>query len=202
MYYLVDINFSEVEKSAVLEEEPIDECELNLDWETGDSMSKQREIGHLFAEVSENYGTILRDIFINDFSGVILNRKCIDILKSIGVSNLEEFPLTIKDNNTGKEITNYSMYNIIGILSCVDKQNSEFEYDESTPDQVHWFDKLVIDTKKIDAFNKKLGKNGPIKIFRMAERFYTIIVHEDVKNAIEKEGLTGWTFTRTDKYKG
>lgn len=201
MYYVLEIDLDNLDNYAYLKSTPLDDPDKDrLDWKTGESLLNQRPVFPLSAETSEENGSKLKDVFPNRFEGIILNKRCIDLLKSIGVNNLEEFQLSIIDHATGEKINAYSIYNIIGKISCLDKDASVFEESTITPGQCEEFEKLVIDESKVDEYQKNLGEKGPLKIFRLEESTFLVIAHEDVKTAIEKANITGWVFTETSLY--
>lgn len=203
MYYVVQIDLDDLDNYAYLTDTPEDDLDKDrLDWETGESLSNQRPVLQLNTITSEEEGNKLKDIFPNEFQGIILNKRCIELLKSIGVNNLEEFPLTIINHGTDEEINEYCMYNIIGSVPCLDKAASIFVESTITPGQYEDFEKLTIDGNKVNEYQKNIGEQGPLKIFRMEESVFLVIAHEDVKTAIEEAGISGWVFTETSLYQG
>lgn len=104
------------------------------------------------------------------------------LFKKFGIENVQFFKVKIK-SSLG-EIDDYKLINITDKLDCVDFDLSELEL---FPDgDIERIIKLVIDINKVP-INKKIF---------LLDKYPTqvIIVHDDLRQAIEEEGLTGFTF--------
>ena len=202
-YYVVEIDLKNLTDYAYLKTRPESDTEGDfLSWETGEPLSKQRPVGRFTATTSEQHGSKLRDILPNRFRGIILSERCLSALKSAGVNNLEEFPLSITDQATGDVIDGYRICNLVGHIACVDREASEYEESSLVPGQLEEFDELVLDTDEIDQHNVRRGKRGPLKLFRLSENLHIVIADEDVKKTVADAGLQGWRFTETSRWSG
>jgi hypothetical protein len=117
----------------------------------------------------------------------LMSIELINALQSAGVDNLQIFNTILSDSNTGIEYDQYKAINIVGVVSATDIQKSEsanLGLDNSGMIDT-FFHKLVIDESKIP---------GEIRMFRLAERVSEIIVHQSVRDAIEKAGITDIEF--------
>jgi hypothetical protein len=98
-------------------------------------------------------------------------------LKDAGVDNLQFFPAIIHDPESGKSYTNYKTFNLVGLVSAADMSKSEGESLTGGPPLIDvFFTKLVLDE----------SKTHNILMFRLAEAPSTILVHQSVKDYLEK----------------
>ncbi len=84
----------------------------------------------------------------------------------------------------------YWLANIIGLMDCIDEEESIGEYDDYL-EEYDW-ESLVIDPKKTDG----------AKIFRPHGEQMLIIIDETIKEAIESAGLEGIRLRNTRDYDG
>lgn len=112
--------------------------------------------------------------------------KVENLFKSLKIDNVQFFDVTIK--SSGGEVKEYKIFNITDKFDCTDLNLSELELFDSG--NMRSIEKLVIDPDKIPIARKifLLGRNTD----------QVIIIHDDLKHAIEKEGLTGFVFIDLD----
>jgi hypothetical protein len=113
-------------------------------------------------------------------------------LRSAGVDNLQTFRAVIKDPTSGKEHTDYSAVNIIGVVSAADRDKSKAMAGLDSPMIDAVFESLVIDETK----------TGGALMFRLAEAVNAIVVHEQVKQKIEAEKIPGMRFYEPGEWSG
>ena len=118
-----------------------------------------------------------------------------DLLKALsdaGVDNLETFRAVLRDPFSNKDLKNYKAVNIVGVVSAADADKSE-RMDGSDSEMIDVdFSSLVIDE----------SRTGGALMFRLAEAVNAIVVHEKVKNAIEKRGIPGMIFYGPGEWAG
>jgi len=132
---------------------------------------------------------IMTDLLtIYEISGLVLSERFRTFLEEQGVTNIQYFDLTIEEIQTEKTYTNYKVANLLDLVPCIDKEQSELIYDEEEIDEV---DKLVLDEACIPA-DKKL--------FRVEELPLLVLVKDSLKQAIEEAGITGCVFMHPDDY--
>jgi hypothetical protein len=109
-----------------------------------------------------------------------------NLFRELEINNVQFFDVTIR-SSIG-EINEYKILNITDKFDCVDFDLSELVL--FSDGDIQRIKKLVIDSAKIP-----LAK----KIF-LLDKYPTqvIIVHDDLKQSIEKEGLTGFTFFKLE----
>ena len=105
-------------------------------------------------------------------------------LTAAGVDNIQSFDAVLVNPETGQRYANYKAYNIVGLVACADMGASERM---ATTDSVIGdvdFRSLVIDERK----------TGGALLFRLAENVSAIVVHAQVRRAIEASGIPGFVF--------
>lgn len=125
---------------------------------------------------------------IHEASGFkLFSRKFIDILTGLGVSNIEYLPAEVTDVRTAQKV-DYSVANILGRLSALDEDESDFVF--SSSGKLMGVNSIVFDEKKIEGH----------KIFMLGEIPLLIVAHKSIKEAVEEHGLTGFVFLAQDEY--
>lgn len=119
-------------------------------------------------------------------SGYLFSEHFIELLKKLNVYNIQYFDAKVTFEPTGLQLP-YKAANIIGIVSGLDLDNSEVEFD----------DNIIIDIESM-CFDE--NKMQGLKIFRLQESIMHIVVHRSIKEAIEAAGLTGFMFVTDDEY--
>lgn len=113
-------------------------------------------------------------------------------LRAAGVHNIEYFDAVLKDPDNGREYTDYKAYNIVGLVACADMTASRL-MDSNESDLLDMdFESLVIDE----------SRTGGALLFRLAENVSAIVVHEQVKRAIEDSGIPGFVFYGPGEWSG
>ena len=116
----------------------------------------------------------------------LASKKVKDLFEKEGVQNVQFFDVVIKTSL--ENIDTYSILNITDKIDCVNINAS---------DLMLFPNGFVRRTKKLVLEESKIPKEK--KIF-LLEKYPSqmIIVHDDLKNAINEEGLTGFTFVNLD----
>jgi|SRR5882762_2759105 len=122
----------------------------------------------------------------------VIRDDVIEVLRGVGVDNIQYFDAVLKDPSTGKEHANYKAYNIVGVVACADMQASELMGTSNSSMLDVDFHALVIDE----------AKTGGLLLFRLAEKVSAIVVHEKVKLSIEASGIPGFVFYGPGEWSG
>ena len=122
-------------------------------------------------------------VSVNNAGSLFLgSNKVEDLFTSLKIDNVQFFDVRIK-SSIG-EVTNYKIFNITDKFDCVDFSKSELTLFDSG--NIERIKKLVLDPNKIPF---------PRKIFLLGRKTsQIIIIHDDLRQAIEEEGLTGFVF--------
>ncbi len=99
-------------------------------------------------------------------------------LRECGVDNLDEYEVELTNPLTKERHTNYKAINIIGLVSAADLAKSDFKAHGRPLIDVD-FDSLTIDP----------AKTGDLLLFRLAECVSGIVVHEKVREHVDRRGI-------------
>ena len=109
----------------------------------------------------------------------MMSQLMIDVLEGCGVDNIQLFPVILKNKERNLILENYKAVNIIGVIEAADMKNSDYIDMGGTGKVAVGFRNLVVDEEKA---------KGAL-MFRLAESLSTVLIHEKLKEAIEKCGL-------------
>lgn len=118
----------------------------------------------------------------------VVSNRFVDLLTSMGVSNIELYPVIIRNAHTKVEWDGYSLFNVIGLLNAADLESSVGEVLFENEKGVDWiaFDELVLSRNRTHNFN----------LFRLANNPEILLIHGSVLSMlIEKAPFNGWGFT-------
>jgi hypothetical protein len=114
-----------------------------------------------------------------------------DILTRSGADNVEYFPAQVVDTVTNSA-RSYWAANVLGLVSAMDKSQSEFMPARRHPVAVRSIDKLVLDESRCADFH----------IFRLAEYDMLVVVSERVVKSVEQAQLQGIVLLRPEDWDG
>ena len=144
----------------------------------------------VFEETLSKDGGKMADLLIHDFAGLLFSPKLRKLFEDLGVTNIEYFDCKVKDVKKNKVHENYKIANIVGLVECIDMKKSEMKLaDPEDPDS------KILSARNI-VLKKKIPSN--LKIFRTKYLTRLILIHDDVKNAIEERGITGCSIAASD----
>ncbi|MFP2962238.1 imm11 family protein [Myxococcus sp. 1LA] len=119
---------------------------------------------------------------------MVVSDRFVEALRSVGVDNVDFYPAQLVDEASGKVTPGYQAANVVGLIACVDAAQSVYTLMPGLPEGrgipkngIFEFKSMHLDYTKVHG----------AKIFRLFETTSTIIVHESVRDAIEKAGLRG-----------
>lgn len=108
----------------------------------------------------------------------LMSPKLVDALKSVGVENIQVFPVEIKDAETEELVeVPYFFVNVVGVVACADLSAS----DSAPLGDGYYFHKLKINEKD----------TNDLLMFRLAESHLEIIVEEKVAKVINSGEFKG-----------
>jgi hypothetical protein len=124
----------------------------------------------------------LKDFQPNTLRLVIVSPRARAVIDSFSPGNLEYLPVDIRDHGNNVVGPGHAILNPLGTVPAIDLPRSEVRMDVFFPDRIDRVYKLALDRNAIpeDAV-----------IFRCARKGTLILVRQDLKEAIEKAGLTG-----------
>lgn len=113
------------------------------------------------------------------------------ILDGLLIDNIQYFAAKVTSQDTKEPCrTKYWLANVIGLLDCIDHEQSDGKYDEDL-EQYEW-KSFVVDPRRA------MG----VKVFRPLDERQLIVVEESVKEAIEAAQLVGIRLRNTRDFDG
>jgi hypothetical protein len=137
----------------------------------------------------ESQGPLLDYVWAT-FRGTILSSGFKSVLDQVGIDNIDYYPVRIVNEITDEIARDYYAANIIGVISCMDKEKSKYTVFPAIPDKISSIEELHLDYAKIH--NER--------IFRLSERIVLILVDESVKAAVTRAELKGAKFVPAENY--
>lgn len=126
------------------------------------------------------------------FLGVppILSDKLLDVLRGVGVSNLDTYEAVIQSADGAVSLKGYKAFNLIGLVAAANLAQTRFAPDNESRFMDASIDGLVLDPAKIQG----------LRMFRLAENTSAIIVHRSVKAAVEAAGIPHVNFVKPSDF--
>lgn len=126
----------------------------------------------------------LTDNLLMTGPGRVFSDRLVALLTDLGVGNLQTFPCRIRNLVTGETRDGFRAVNVVGKIACIDRARSEVEDFGDGSGRILIWDYLTLDETRI---------RGQ-KLFVLAEMPVQLVVHREIKAAIEAAGLTGMEF--------
>lgn len=140
---------------------------------------------------SEGKGVLTDDLVVFKHRCVAHSQKLRKVLRDVGVDNIDYYPLRIINVMTGEVSQSYKAANILDVIHCIDPKGSDLEIDDENPQNIWYINCLALIQERL----------GDSLLFRLGERLTTVIVHRDVKEAIEGAAITGALFLPAEGYR-
>jgi hypothetical protein len=112
------------------------------------------------------------------------------VIESIGLDNVQYFPAQLKMDYATELIEGYWFANVIGLVSCVDRQASTFE------------PRADSEIGALRGFQLDPLRRYGLSMFRLAEDPRLVVISARVRAALEGAGLHGVLFQETTSYTG
>lgn len=122
---------------------------------------------------------------MHDGNILLMSNRLVAALKEAGVDNLDCYPATLKNVETGKTFS-YQAVNIIGVMAAADLEKSQWQSYDGEPLFDVNFEGLEINEQ---------AAQGAL-LFRLAESTDTILIHEKVRDHIIARGIATLKFIR------
>ena len=194
MYYVLQRDTTSAGKYVYFNEEP-EGCEGRL-WRTGSAIAQPASSMTLVMQ--DERTTRLSDMLLNSADLQVYSPKLVATSAAAGVDNIQYFPITIVDSETGAVRDDYKVANIVGKINCVDSDHANIRYSRGTGKIRNIEEFSVLEDRIVPL----TGKNAPPLIFRLGELDFLVLAHESIKRAFEREGITGAKFTPTQDFAG
>lgn len=140
-------------------------------------------------DVDQDYkGTKLDDFVFNALSWLVVTERVKSIFEKEPITS-EVFPLGIR-NRKGKPVERpYFLVNVLGTVDCLDLNRSEYERSAFKPEEVHTFERIVLDPARIPPDQT---------LFRLKECPSVKIIRSDLVARLREAGVTGFDLLELD----
>jgi hypothetical protein len=118
---------------------------------------------------------------------MVVSDRFVEALRSAGVDNVDYYPAQLVDEASGQTTAGYHAANVVGVVACMDREKSVYTLMPGFPTDVIGRNGVL----EFKALHLDYSKVQGAKMLRLFEKTGIIIVHESVKEAIEKAGLLG-----------
>jgi uncharacterized protein DUF1629 len=135
--------------------------------------------------------TLTDDLVIRKRRCLVHSNRLADSLRRAGVDSIDYYPCRLVNQRTGAIDGWYQVANLLDVIFCLDFERSELDIDDEEPNEIWSIDRMKLREERL----------GDSLMFRLGERRKTVIVHDSVKAAIERDGLTGPVFLPADGYR-
>lgn len=226
-YYIYSDEYTDIEKTAIIDNDCSFLAMSGLGFEEGESIYLEKRLDVFFSKNSVR-GEMTDKLQI-DINGIVLSERAKEILDLNGCHNIQYFPMLLTDNFVnnnevelakmkGKELKyeskiyeNYQVANILGLVDCVDHENSDLDYytlrtqipedlpenmkasllEQEIDNDIDFIRHLVLDESKIPE---------DIHIFRLKDCPRILVFKESIVKAIREAELTGFVFIPLEEY--
>jgi hypothetical protein len=131
------------------------------------------------------------DLIIRQRRCLVHSHRLIEVLRRVGVDAIDYHECRLVNDASGIAYRTHQAANLLDVIYCIDPALSELEMDDEEPNEIWYIHRL----KLIEA------RLGDSLMFRLGERRNTVIVHESIKHAVEREGLSGPVFLPVEGYR-
>lgn len=181
--YWMWANEPTLDDDAIIYGTPKEVSELDLSFDEGLLIGK--DVPHInIIQDEESQGRLSNNLIASGTNGLLFDTKLRSLLDQTGITNIQYFPCTIHNTVTGESYDNYQIANIVGKLSCINKEDSDIEYDPDDPDVIEFINALSLNEKAIRGF----------ELLRSEECPQLIIASERIKKSLTDERITGVAF--------
>lgn len=156
-----------------------------LDWVGGQVFTVP--LAHQVLMLDPEYGKNLPDFF--DTTIPVMSERLLDFLTAQGIHNINVYPVTLQNGETGQQIRGYSAVNILGSLDCANLDESEYEMTFGSPE---FTGRILLDEARVQG----------AKCFRLENGPGLVVISEDIANALSRETWEGLLVQPTERYQG
>lgn len=192
MYFVWEKDFGLTSKFAYFDKTP-DNYDTDV-WLSGDWISGEPQ--HLTLLMNDERPTALSDVLLTGSDIHVVSPRVVGVFRALEVNNIQYVPVTIIDYETKAKITDYNTAHILGSIRCLDVENSDCRYSEDGEDLMA-VENFAIFEDRIPMVPKTQSR---LKIFRLGEFPFLVLVHESIKEAFEGQGFTGIEFIDPAEY--
>lgn len=152
-------------------------------WENGESIDVKKYDVSVLQFICENGASKkMTDYAVSDLGCSIVSERLKLFFDSLGIDNIQYFPVQIIEKKGAKPLDNYYVANIVGLADCIDTDASKMRADieEGKKPIIYRITNLVLK----DCFFDK-------PILRLAYFTRVILIHENWKAKLTALGIKG-----------
>jgi len=142
-------------------------------------------------QLNDESGMVLADIIPNSVLWRIVSDSLKKLLEKHASCEMEFLPIRIRDHRDQLITETYYILNILGTVSCMDRQKSDYDASALDESQVVTFRHLYLDTDKIPEH---------INLFRFGEERDMFMMRQDLMQILIDSGITGLAFTSLEDF--
>lgn len=136
-------------------------------------------------------GKLTDDLLISGGNAFLFSDRLLHILLENEIDSFDYYPCSIKTSVNDEIFHLYYLIVIRDIIHCLDRDNSDLYFAHDDPGgELYKVISICINEAALDKDNDVF--------FRLGEDKKNVIVHDLIKNVIEKAGMTGMIFTPAD----
>ncbi|MFC5978856.1 hypothetical protein [Flavobacterium salmonis] len=151
--------------------------------------------GHKFAAplkpqslmIDSKHGNNFPDFF--DTTVPIMSNRLIASLVTLGVDNMDTYPVVLHNNVSGQDVFGYSAVNVIGCIDAEKLEGSEYRLRFGEP---YFTGAIVIDELKV----------RDLTFFRTLYGPGFIVISKNIADALKTESWSGILLQKTEDYEG
>lgn len=130
-------------------------------------------------------------------TGPVVSQRIVDVLAPLEIYGIQLVPANVRnpiEDSPFAEGNDYWFIHVWNRISCLDKENSDIEYDD-VDGEIWGIEELVLDEKILNKFDltKRL-------IFGLTEETSVLLVHQSLKDAIETVRPKGCRFFKSTEW--
>ena len=181
-----------------LEESPCitgsDNCScIEMIWQTGHYIDKnQYDLSRLEFICETLPLGHFTEFAVTDLGCPIVSDQLKNILDTAGVNNVEYFPATIIEKTDTLPLTNYYAINILGLVNCIDFEQSDLEVEEE--------DGEIVDIDEVNQLILNDRSYGHIYRLFMFER--VIVIEEALEEKLSAILISGMNIVKPENWDG
>lgn len=157
----------------------------NGGWHSGKKLAKAPE-GIIDVQATPRFGYEGPPTDYYDDSISLMSPRLKEILTSLGVDNIEFFPVHITYRGRD-EAYDWFAFNIVGLSSSLKENDKSHVRGELLDGSINGF---VVDE----------CATGGLKIFRLSDNVMTTVVTQEVKDAVDAAGINTFAFTKPEDW--
>lgn len=132
--------------------------------------------------------------FVSNINDVLIgDAKVCEVLNKYALDNIELLPIWIMDHQKSIVSKEYCIINLIGSIDIIDMDKSDYTMGSINKTQIKMIDELIIKRDNIPE---------EAKIFRASNKLDEMFINDELKQAFESAGLTGWKAIPADGWDG